>query len=122
MPQTKRKPGKQPDNRPAIATATPIPAEPGEVLTLAEAAAYLRVPEADVVRMVTTQGLPGRKICEEWRFLKPALQEWLKTPLSVAGKEALLALAGKFKDDPFLEDIVREAYQKRGRPIPEDAE
>ena len=33
-----------------------------------------------------------------------------------------MAMAGKFKDDPDLEEICREAYRKRGRPITEDAE
>jgi hypothetical protein len=37
-------------------------AEWPEVLTLAEAAAYLRVPEAELVRMVGLQGPPGQRI------------------------------------------------------------
>ena len=39
-----------------------------EVLTLAEAAAYLRVPDAELARMVGSQGLPGRLIGLESRF------------------------------------------------------
>jgi hypothetical protein len=31
-----------------------------------------------------------------------------------------LELAGKYKDDPDLEQIVEEAYRRRGRPITED--
>ncbi len=41
-----------------------------EVYTLAEAAAYLRVAEEDVLRMISTQSLPGRRFGSEWRFLK----------------------------------------------------
>src|SRR5437016_1716786 len=40
-----------------------------EILTLPEAAAYLRVGEQDVLRMVHDQGLPGRQVGTEWRFL-----------------------------------------------------
>ena len=40
-----------------------------EVLTLAEAAAYLRLAEKDLVRLVCEQGLPGRRLGHEWRFL-----------------------------------------------------
>jgi len=29
-------------------------------------------------------------------------------------------LAGKYKDDPDLEQIVEDAYRRRGRPITED--
>jgi hypothetical protein len=28
--------------------------------------------------------------------------------------------AGAFKDDPFLEEIARETYRKRGRPMTEE--
>ena len=53
------------------------PAGLGEILTLAEAAAYLRVPEDALLKMATEGAVPARKIGEEWRFLKGALNEWL---------------------------------------------
>jgi len=92
---------------------------PEDVLTLAEAAAYLRLPEAEVVGLVPAQGLPARHVRGEWRFLKSAIQEWLATgsPTWETRKTALLELAGKYKDDPDLEGIVEEAYRRRGRPI-----
>ncbi len=50
----------------------------GEILTLEEAAAYLRVPE-DALRQLAGEGaVPARKIGEEWRFLKRALNGWLR--------------------------------------------
>ncbi len=52
----------------------------GEVLTLAEAAAYLRLPEEEVVRLAQMQDLPGRLAGAEWRFLKTAIKHWLSTP------------------------------------------
>lgn len=91
-----------------------------EVLTLAEAAAYLRLPEAEVVRLVQTQDLPGRFTGSEWRFLKPAIQVWLGQPPPKYSKEAQLAIAGLWKDDPYLEDMLEEIYRRRGRPITED--
>jgi len=90
-----------------------------EVLTLPEAAAYLRIAENELLRSVTEQRMPGRKIGQEWRFLKSALQDWLRNP-PPSGKDALLAMAGAFKNDPFLDEIVRDAYQKRGRPMTEN--
>jgi len=93
-----------------------------EVLTLNEAAAYLRVPETEVLRLVQLQELPGRQIGDEWRFLRAGLQEWLRTPARKSGKEALLALAGAWKDDPDIEHIVREVHRRRGRPTPETKE
>ena len=93
----------------------------GEVLTLADAAAYLRLPETEVVGMVHSQGLPGRCIAGEWRFLKSAVQHWLATasPTWETRKATILELAGKYKEDPDLEEIVKEAYRRRGRPISE---
>jgi excisionase family DNA binding protein len=105
------------------ATAAKQPAEAmaaGEVLTLAEAAAYLRLPEDEVLRLVDDQGLVGRQVGAEWRFLKSAIQEWLRAPPPRGSKEAMLAAAGAFKDDPDLLAIVEEIYRKRGRPITED--
>jgi hypothetical protein len=32
-----------------------------------------------MLRMTLTEGLPGRKIGNQWRFLKTALQKWLGT-------------------------------------------
>lgn len=93
-----------------------------EVLTLAEAADYLRVSTEETLRLVSEQGLPGRRTSDDWRFLKNALQEWLKQPERLGGPTALLALAGKFADDPFLEQIVEEAYRQRGRPVAESRE
>lgn len=103
-----------------ITPAVSALANGADVLTLAEAAAYLRVPADQVERLVGPGGLPGRLIGGEWRFLKSALQDWLRAPATPSNKQALLAMAGAFKDDPFLEQIIEEAYQKRGRPITED--
>jgi excisionase family DNA binding protein len=108
MPRTKTKP---------TANATPQGPAGSEVLTLAEAAAYLRVPEADVLQIVSTQGLPGRKIGKEWRFLKFALQRWLGT---APGKRGLLSQLGAAKDDPYLEEMLKEIYKRRGRPETEE--
>jgi excisionase family DNA binding protein len=95
---------------------------PGEVLTLAEAAAYLRLPETDVVALVHAQGLPGRYFSGQWRFLKAAIQQWLAlgAPTAESRKAAQLAAAGAFRDDPDLIRICEEAYRARGRSITED--
>jgi excisionase family DNA binding protein len=115
MPRAKPKPSPTPP--PAAVNGAP-----GEVFTLAEAAAYLRLSEAEVVRLVHSQGLPGRFTGSEWRFLKTAIQQWLSVsmPTAEARKAALLAAAGAFKDDPDLVALVEEIYRQRGRPITED--
>jgi excisionase family DNA binding protein len=51
-----------------------------EVLTLAEAAAYLRVSEEELAGLADRDGVPSRKVGGEWRFLKKALDDWLRFP------------------------------------------
>jgi excisionase family DNA binding protein len=91
---------------------TGVPADL-EVLTLAEAAAYVRVDKKQVRQMVQQGALPGRQIGDDWRFFKAALQAWLSN--AAGEKERLMELAGAWKDDPYLEQIVRQAYQQRAR-------
>ena len=113
MPRAKPKPQPPPPAPPAPAADDPA----GEVLTLPEAAAYLRFSEADVLRLVEEQNLLARRLANEWRFLKAAIPQWLRgdTALLRANKEAWASLAGKYKDDPDLLRICEEAYRRRGR-------
>lgn len=119
MPRTKPKPEPAPVMPPATTTA-PTNGPTGEVLTLSEAAAYLRLPEADVMRLVDQQALPARRLANEWRFLKAAIQQWLSTPPPKYSKEAQLAVVGSWKDDPYVEDELKETYRQRGRPMTEE--
>jgi excisionase family DNA binding protein len=107
---------------PGVAVAPAVNGPPGEVLTLSEAAVYLRLPEGAVINAVHSQGLPARFVGGEWRFLKPAIQQWLSSgsPTPETRKAAQLALAGKYKDDPDLMRIGEEANRERGRPLTED--
>jgi excisionase family DNA binding protein len=53
------------------------PAEPAEVLTPAQAADLLQVPEDEIVRLAEAGELPGRRIGAAWRFSRSALVAWL---------------------------------------------
>ena len=48
-----------------------------DVLTLAEAAEWLRVDEATVREAAERGELPGRKLGDEWRFSRAAVLGWL---------------------------------------------
>lgn len=50
-----------------------------EILTLAEAADYLRVSEPKLADLATDGGVPARRIGDEWRFLRKALDDWLRS-------------------------------------------
>jgi excisionase family DNA binding protein len=91
-------------------------ADVADVLTLSETAAFLRLAEADVQRLVREQGLPGRRVGEDWRFLKAAIEHWLAAPTGPDPGVFWKTHFGALRDDPHLEEIVREAYRRRGRP------
>jgi excisionase family DNA binding protein len=59
-----------------------VPAEAPEVLTVEQAAELLQT-EPDAVRALADAGeLPGRRIGDEWRFLRSAVLAWLGGPAS----------------------------------------
>ena len=115
MPRTTKKPKPNPTPQPAPQTGA-VNGLPGDVLTLAEAAAYLRLPEKEVIAATSSQGLPGRLVGGEWRFLKTALQQWLSVsqPTAEMRKAAQMAIVGAWKDDPTV-DQLREEIEKSRR-------
>jgi excisionase family DNA binding protein len=84
---------------------------------LAEAAEFLRVAEDQVAELAARQEIPGRQIAGEWRFLRTALADWLAAP---ARKGFWESQFGALKDDPYLEEMLRDIYRQRGRPMTED--
>lgn len=94
-------------------------AAPPEVLTLAEAAAFLRVSEAGLNADADAGRVPGRLVAGEWRFVKATLLAWLSTPESkerdANWKERLLSVAGSWEDDPTVDAMVEEIYRERKR-------
>jgi excisionase family DNA binding protein len=49
-----------------------------DVLTLAEAADYLRLSIETVNNLALKGSIPGRNIEDDWRFLKSAIDDWLR--------------------------------------------
>ncbi len=95
----------------------PPPSAECDVLTLSEAAAYLRVSEEAMLHVIGPGGPLGRLVGGEWRFLKSALQEWLQVVPKPSSREAMLSAAGAMKDDPHLDEILEDIYRQRGRPM-----
>jgi excisionase family DNA binding protein len=81
----------------------------GEVLTLPEVAAYLRVGEPEILALVEHDALPARRIGNDWRFLKSAVALWLQsgTPSEPrpGTKEAIMPYFGIFKDENVEEHL-----------------
>jgi excisionase family DNA binding protein len=84
-----------------------------DVLTLEETASYLRMPTEAIERVATRGQLPGRRIEDSWRFLREAIDEWLRSSDS---RTVLLQQAGAFSDDDMVADLLSSIYELRGRP------
>jgi len=70
-----------------------------DVLTLEEAAEYLRLPKETIERQAVQGQIPGRRIEDTWRFLKAAIDDWLR---SYDSRILLLQQAGALANDkPF---------------------
>lgn len=89
-----------------------------DVLTLQEAAAYLRLSKETLKQLATQGRLPGRRIERTWRFLKAALDDWLRGKED--GRNILLQQFGAFADDETLPELLKNIYAERGRPEVEE--
>ena len=90
----------------------------GDVFTLKEVSDYLRVPEEKVEKQVLQGNIPGRRIEDEWRFLKAAIDDWLR---STDSRTILLNQAGALSDDETLDELLSKIYSERGRPETEES-
>ncbi|MBI4519088.1 MAG: helix-turn-helix domain-containing protein [Deltaproteobacteria bacterium] len=84
-----------------------------DVLTLEEVAEYLRLPRETIERAARQGCIPGRRIEDTWRFLRAAIDEWLR---SHDGRTILLQQAGVLAEDEFLDSLRSAIYAERGRP------
>jgi excisionase family DNA binding protein len=88
-----------------------------DVLTLEEASGYLRLSIETVANLALKGNIPGRKIENDWRFLKSAIDDWLRAKSS---SSVLLSQAGVFADDDSLTQLRSSIYQARERPEIDD--
>lgn len=71
----------------------------GEILTIRDVAAYLKLPVSTVYRLAERRELPGHKVGRQWRFHKPILDDWFRQHAAKARVSILVV------DD---EDAVRQ--------------
>ena len=83
-----------------------------DVLTLDEVADYLRLPKETVERQAKKGQLPACRIEGTWRFLKSAIDDWLRSHDSRA---ILLEQSGTLADDESLPMLRTTIYEQRGR-------
>ncbi|MGA2351457.1 MAG: helix-turn-helix domain-containing protein [Terracidiphilus sp.] len=50
----------------------------GDVLTIEELSAYLKIPKSTLYKLVREGKIPSQKIGRHWRFRKAAIDIWLE--------------------------------------------
>jgi excisionase family DNA binding protein len=51
--------------------------KPGDVLTIEELSAYLKIPRSTLYKLVREGKIPSQKIGRHWRFRKETIDRWL---------------------------------------------
>lgn len=87
------------------------------VLTIEELADYLKLSPDVILTQANLGALPGRQIANTWRFLKDAIDDWLRVQDSRA---ILINQSGAFADDESLEILRTQVYDDRGRAEVDD--
>ena len=52
--------------------------KPGDILTIEELAAYLKIPKSTLYKLVREGKIPSQKIGRHWRFRKGAIDRWFE--------------------------------------------
>lgn len=65
------------------------------ILTLTEAADYLKVSEKTVLRMVRSGRIPGAKVSNQWRFLRSVIDDWVMSRMQRSPSNNLAVVANK---------------------------
>ena len=57
--------------------AYPTDEKPGDVLTIEELSAYLKIPRSTLYKLVREGKIPSQKVGRHWRFRKETIDRWL---------------------------------------------
>ena len=50
---------------------------PGDILTIEELSAYLKIPRSTLYKIVREGKIPSQKVGRHWRFRKETIDRWL---------------------------------------------
>ncbi len=62
------------------------------IMTLSEVAQYLKLAEKTVLRMVHRNEIPCAKVGNQWRFMRPMINDWLLSKMRVVPRNDLARL------------------------------
>jgi PTS system nitrogen regulatory IIA component len=84
--------------------------EAAEVMTLPEVAAYLRLAEKTILRMVHRGQIPCAKVASQWRFLRSMIDDWLIAKMQVVPRNDLSRLIESSPEAVPLSRLLRSEH------------
>lgn len=87
-----------------------------EILTLSEVASYLKIAEKTVLRMIGRNEIPCAKVANQWRFMKPLIDDWLLSRMNVVPQNDLAAVLENPAGIIPLQRLISADYVVTGIP------
>jgi excisionase family DNA binding protein len=84
----------------------------GEILTIRDVAAYLKLPVSTVYRLAERRELPGHKVGRQWRFHKSILDDWFRQHAATVRVNILVV-----DDEEVVRQFMGSALQGPQRQI-----
>ncbi len=66
-----------------------------DIMTLNEAAKYLKISEKSVIRMAQKGEIPVTKIASQWRFMKAVIDDWLISRMDISNQSNISDIISK---------------------------
>jgi nitrogen PTS system EIIA component len=90
-----------------------------EIMTLSEVAAYLKIAEKTVSRMIIRNEIPCTKVASQWRFMKSMIDDWLISRMNVVPQNDLARILESPEGIiPFSRIITDELILTNVKPGP----
>ena len=83
-----------------------------QLMTVQEVAAYLRVTEKTIYRLLKRGRIPATKVGHQWRFDKSSIDEWLQRK-SVGGNATILVV----DDEEMIRLLFKETLEELGHKV-----
>jgi len=77
-----------------------------DIMTLGEVAAYLKLAEKTVLRLVHRRELPCFKVASQWRFRRSDIDEWIMTRIQSIHSSDLAQMIHSYRDSVPLSRIL----------------
>jgi excisionase family DNA binding protein len=98
----------------SLETYTPLSRDPGagDIFTIHDVAAYLKLPVSTAYRLAERRRLPGSKVGRHWRFHKGTVEDWFRRLVDLPHVSILVA-----DDDPRIRELFSSGLQDVDRRV-----